>query len=387
MTTRPPMIRTDFSNAFAHHTMKVRVPTTIRDVQRLNPDYPASIQSALTQLAETIEKDGHIPALESLAPDADLWAASYARHEGHTWLQTDWFFAEIYFYRLLIEKVRWWETGRDPFAPKKIAELASPDLWALLDRAAQTGNMPLEQSLRGRFHSALWGNRIDLSFAPSLAHGSSGSHEDVIADDSRAAAADLTSRPGPVHLVADNTGTELAMDLVLADTLIHQAGREVIFHLKMHPTFVSDAIVSDALTLMKAMLTAQGSPAINNLGKRLYAALDEGHLRFAPDFYWNSADLLWDMPERLRAIFRPAALVLIKGDANYRRIVGDALWPPETPFADVTDYFPAPLLALRTLKSDPVVGLQPGLAERLQVEDQQWRVNGRRGIIQYRNVG
>ena len=80
--------------------------------------------------------------------------------------------------------------------------------------------------------------------------------------------------------------------------------------------------------------------------------------------------------------FRGAALVIFKGDANYRRVVGDALWPPETPLASVVDYFPAPLLALRTLKSDPVVGLPAGLAARLDGVDPDWRINGKRGVIE-----
>ena len=75
-----------------------------------------------------------------------------------------------------------------------------------------------------------------------------------------------------------------------------------------------------------------------------------------------------------------ARLVISKGDAHYRRAVGDALWAPETPFSRVTSYFPAPLLALRTLKSDPIVGLPGGVAERLDLEDPRWRVNGRRAV-------
>jgi hypothetical protein len=89
------------------------------------------------------------------------------------------------------------------------------------------------------------------------------------------------------------------------------------------------------------------------------------------------------MPPRFQQFFTGAALVVSKGDANYRRVVGDALWQPETPFADVTAYFPAPLLALRTLKSNPIVGLPAGLAERLDAEDATWRVNGRRGVAQF----
>src|SRR6185503_3994149 len=105
MPDRPPMVRTDATNAFAHNTMKVRVPAIIREVQALNPDYSPLIQSALSQLAESMENDQLIPMIDSLAPDYEMWAACFAPYAGDTWLNTDWFFAEIYFYRLLIQAV------------------------------------------------------------------------------------------------------------------------------------------------------------------------------------------------------------------------------------------------------------------------------------------
>lgn len=47
-----------------------------------------------------------------------------------------------------------------------------------------------------------------------------------------------------------------------------------------------------------------------------------------------------------------SALVFLKGDANYRRLIGDRLWQTDTPFADVAGYFPTKLCALRTLKAE-----------------------------------
>ena len=73
---------------------------------------------------------------------------------------------------------------------------------------------------------------------------------------------------------------------------------------------------------------------------------------------------------------------MVKGDANYRRLLGDAHWPPTTSFAQATGYFPAPLVALRTLKAEIIVGLRSGEAERLQTEDPAWLVNGKRGVVQ-----
>jgi len=313
-----------------------------------------------------------------------LWADSLKTHEGQTWLHTDWFFAEIAAYRHLIEAVRWWETGRDPFMPKKAAEMGSPDLWAALDKALAVRHDPIEERLQALVHIDLWGNRIDLSFSASLAHGHVVGHEDLIADDSEAVVEHILKTDGEVHFICDNTGTELAMDLALADALFDKGIQRQFFHLKLHPTFVSDTIVTDMHIMLREMQAEERNRETQQLGKRLQKALDEGRLRLEPGAFWNSPYTLREMPERLSAAFKGAALVIIKGDLNYRRMVDDALWEPDVPFGDVTSYFPAPLLALRTLKSDAIVGLKTGLAAQLDGEDARWRVNGKRGIIQFK---
>ena len=59
-------------------------------------------------------------------------------------------------------------------------------------------------------------------------------------------------------------------------------------------------------------------------------------------------------------------------------------WPPTTPFEGATAYFPAPLVALRTMKAELIVGLDEGQAERLCEQEPEWMVSGRRGLIQAR---
>jgi uncharacterized protein with ATP-grasp and redox domains len=382
--SRPAPLRTDASNAFAHNTIRVRIPNIIREVQALNPDYPAPIQDALDRLRESMQNDEPVAMIDLPAPDYDDWAAACAEHKGETWQATEWFFAELYFYRHLIQAVRWWETERDPFAPKKAVEMSSDALWQTLALALEVReetSLPVEERLNSMIHYTLWGNRIDLSYELARSHGGEWISDDLLVDDSERAVARLLAAKGTVHFVNDNAGTELTMDLALADTLLDGIADRVIFHLKLHPTFVSDATVADVLTLMER-LTA-GSAASCRLAERLQAALTAGRLRFAPDLYWNSSRFLWDTPPRLAAMFQGAQLVVIKGDVNYRRMVGDALWPTGTPLDEVMDYFPAPTLALRTLKSDPIVGLPAGMAQKLDAVDRDWRINGRRGIIQF----
>ncbi|MGW3731260.1 ARMT1-like domain-containing protein, partial [Streptomyces sp. NPDC000851] len=86
------------------------------------------------------------------------------------------------------------------------------------------------------------------------------------------------------------------------------------------------------------------------------------------------------------AEFAAATVTIVKGDLNYRRLVGDRLWPPTTPFPDVTGYFPGPVAALRTLKSDVICGLDAGTEAALDAaEGRRWRTGGTHALIQVRS--
>ena len=381
---QPAPIRTDGSNPFARHTMAVRVPALVRSIAAKNPDYPPDALAALEELAAALEADALIPPPAPDWPDFAGWYGQWQAHAGERWGSAEWFFAEVYLYRLVMAAVGWFETGRDPFAPDKAAEVASPTLWNGLAAALALADQDNPARLSDLITLALWGNRIDLSLASVAAHGTHAHDDDLLADDSAVALAELLAGPpGAVHFICDNTGTELALDLALADALLDGAAETLTLHLKAHPTFVSDATLADVEGFL-ARLAADRNPAFRGLAERLNAARLDGRLLLAPHPVWNSARFLHDFPPEALAWFEGAALVISKGDLNYRRLVSDALWPPATPFAAVTAYFPAPLLALRTLKSDPVVGLAPGQAERLDAAAPGWRINGRRGVMQYK---
>jgi hypothetical protein len=90
------------------------------------------------------------------------------------------------------------------------------------------------------------------------------------------------------------------------------------------------------------------------------------------------------MPADLAEEFRTSSLTLLKGDLNYRRLVGDRAWPQTTPFTEVTAYFPSRVAALRTLKSDVVTGIDPATLARLDASGRDWRTDGTHGLIQAR---
>ena len=125
-TNSPPRIRTDASNPFAHHTMAVRVPAILREVLEWNPDYPADVRASVQELARALADDSALPPLDTSGPHAADWVPELAARAGQSWQSTDWFFAENYAYRQLAERTAFWSSARDPFAPHKRAEYASP---------------------------------------------------------------------------------------------------------------------------------------------------------------------------------------------------------------------------------------------------------------------
>jgi hypothetical protein len=89
------------------------------------------------------------------------------------------------------------------------------------------------------------------------------------------------------------------------------------------------------------------------------------------------------MPEHIRVELNESDLLVSKGDANYRRLLGDRHWPPATVLREVVNYLPAPVLVLRVAKAEIAVGLRPGQAEQLDQLDPDWRTDGNWGMIQF----
>jgi hypothetical protein len=376
---RPPPLRTDGSNAFARHSMQERVPRIARDVLDRNRDYSSGVRGAVERLARDIESDAPLRAPRPPAPDVTEWTAAHAEHAGETWLGTEWFHAELAFYRELVHACRFWETGRDPFATQKEEELSGERPWSRLETVAARGEAKREERISTLLEACLWGNRVDLSYAVAASRAD-GEDGDLLVDERTAALPLLTHRGARVHVIADNAGTELALDLALIAALLEEPATRVTIHVKMQPTFVSDAMACDVWQLL-AHMRARGG-AFRALVECLDECFRAGRLELVPDPFWTAPRFLWQAPAHVRESFASATIVVLKGDANYRRLIGDALWPPTTPLAEACAYFPSPVVCLRTMKSDPIVGLPAALAERLDTSHSGWRVDGKRGVVQ-----
>jgi uncharacterized protein with ATP-grasp and redox domains len=388
LASLPPLLMTSEVGSFAHNTLKVRVPAILREAIELN-DFPAGIREALEAFHDELV-GGRIRGLREDTPDRAFWEEVSAAFIGRTWLDVPWYWAEAYFYRRILEATGYFQQGPwqgvDPFAPKKRTEWTP----GAAPATAEAFLRALPADPKARFeravHASVWGNRTDLSYTIA-AHlgGAAAPHEEagnLLADDTAVLWQRLTGRRGNrVAIITDNTGTELVMDLVLADLLLREGLAGGIFlHVKPQPFYVSDVMARDVMDGLEA-LTAGGATA-GALAERLRCCLQEGRLQVLDHWAYTSSLFFSQLPDDLLNNLGAMDQVLVKGDANYRRLVGDVRWEPTTPFEQVTRYFPAPVAALRTFKSEVVVGLQPGQAERLDAQDPEWRVNGRRGVIQ-----
>lgn len=405
----PPPLMTGEPGSFANFTMTTRFPVILQNVLDDHAgQYPAGIVTALQSLYDELTQGQPVRPLETAAPDGPAWAEAWQPYQGRTWLDLPWYFAEAFIYRRLVEAAGYFGGGEaaskwigvDPFLPRKQAELDNETTWVVAIAALSHAPDGSAESLAALLHHCLWGNRADLSYTKvaELAGGKivvASEQANLLVDDTEAVLGYLMTRGGeeakkrrgvasPAHLafICDNAGTELLMDLVLVDFLLRfEWAEQITMHVKAHPTFVSDAMPAD-IELTLAALKSHGIPEFSALAERLEGFGQQQRLLVRPHIFWNSSRFFWEIPPQLQAELAGAGLVIIKGDANYRRLLGDSRWPTTVPLADAVPYFPAPFVCLRTMKSDPIVGLRPGQAEQLDGEDAAWRVNGKRGLIQ-----
>lgn len=384
----PPFLSTSDPGSFARHTILERKPQIIRQVLDDN-HFPAAVVASLETFRDEIASRPVQSLVESCA-DVPVWNREWARYEGKTWLEIPWYFAESYFYRRLLEAVGYFQPGpgegRDPFAKQKEGQIEG-DVRRLAPTWEQFTGLETKARFEALLHSSLWGNRADLSNFTVRVKATNGlatvaERPMILIDDTGRVGNLLSGRVGRVDFICDNVGSDLLFDLALADFLLDQGWvQEIHLHLKGQPFFVSDAMPADARRTVE-LLKAGAGPGLQALGLRLDEDRSSGRLAFVTDPFWTSSLMFRRMLPHLHQELASSGLVLIKGDVNYRRLLDDRHWPPTTRMEEVCAYFPAPFVALRTLKGEIMVGLQPGQAQVLQSEDPTWLINGKRGVIQ-----
>ena len=387
-------------DSFAHWTLAERFPTIIQHVIADN-QFPGDIAERLTAFGRDLAQ-GSVRRLHDDGPDLSAWHRYLTPFLGRRWSALPWYFAEAYFYRRLLEATQYFlpgpGSGVDPYRCRKAARLtATMDAVAAVSAEVTTGlstaagRRPFAGGalLWTLLSWALWSNWGDLSLWPigggaaDPGNAAEKGGTQVLVDDSARVVERLEQLHGArVDIIADNAGLELVCDLALADVLLASGGAERVYlHLKAHPMFVSDATGVDVYDTVQR-LTVHENGNVRHCGTRLDAHLRTGRLRLRPEFFWTSPRMFTELPPALRAALAQSSLVVVKGDANYRRLLGDRRWPVTTSFDALMGAFPALLVAIRTVKSELLVGLTAEQALTLGCANPQWVRGGRWGIIQ-----
>ncbi|MDZ8080848.1 MAG: damage-control phosphatase ARMT1 family protein [Nostoc sp. SerVER01] len=394
----PPLVGSEIGS-FTEFTVTVRMPAIARRVIAEN-NFPSEINTSLENLATELPTGYLRYLLNDTTIDFSAWNRYLEFYKNQRWVDVPWFFAETYFYRLILDVTNYFSPGEwqgiDPFELQKSQGLeASIDSIILLcDRVnnwlenSQVDEESNQTAFIALLYFALWGNRVDLSLwsafeddrsrfdiQSQLAH--------ILVDDTSQVKELLSnSQGGRIDFVIDNAGFELVCDLCLVDFLLNSGlVNQIYLHLKPHPTFVSDAMMKDVHSTIN-FLAATSHQKVISFAQRLQKNIASGHLVLAEDYFWTSPLAFWEIPNPLKNELAKASLIIIKGDANYRRLLGDRHWDFTTNIADIVNYLPVPMVALRTLKSEVIVGLKPEVIEEVAKSDSSWLTNGQWGVVQ-----
>jgi len=129
---------------------------------------------------------------------------------------------------------------------------------------------------------------------------------------------------------------------------------------------------------------------VRQFAQRLKMYLDTKRIQIIEHWVWTSSRFMFELPPDLLELplFKesPSLVTFFKGDANYRRLVGDRHWDYTKSFQSTVCYLKNtpfwPAVALRTLKAEVVVGLQNDVIERTKNKDPKWLYDGNWGVIQ-----
>ena len=386
----PPLSPSDGVHTFTYDSVQRRLPLIIEAVIS-NNDFPESLVDQLRSFADEIAAG--VP-LKPLVNPSEEWKAQLEPllANGETWFSAPWWISENYFYKRMLELTDGPTDMADPFTKQKADSLAGS---AGAFTAACNAGLSETEELAPLVAGALWGNLADLSLsagaalvAPEVASSGSALGSDnsmMLADDTAVVCEALLRCEGKqICIVLDNCGLELVSDLLLVDGLLRIVRpSRVLLHAKDRPVFVSDVMIKDVAPTIDWLEEQGKGGAGEALAQRLRASLADGRLAVEAPSYYTGSLPFWDLPEDVRSTYEASAIVVTKGDANYRRLLGDLHWPHDASFADVLSYFPTDLVSLRTCKSGVLVGVAPEVeAAAAAAHPEKWLVAGLYGVVQ-----
>lgn len=383
----PRSLSAKYEGSFAYDTVKERLPTimtkaldTFRREFRIVDSSPAAeieakqVLASLSELHYLMMTNKPLqPLLAKHAPDYQRWMTAIKAEEERTgelaWFTSSWLFVECYLYRLLADFFLRTKsfTHYDPFETQKKNSLTD-NLNSVKLLAQVVGDETA--SSREWLELCLWGNRCDLSLSnktPSfknLITELQMLRHMIIVNDCDLVVQRIESLRGRQHVVVDyvldNAGFELFTDLCLMQflTRILLPCSRIRIHVKSYPWFVSDVMRKDLLWMIDHL---KADPGVRDFANSCCQLLRSGRWQIVENYYWTMPYDFAQMPIHdpdLYRVLQSSSLLILKGDLNYRKLLGDLDWPHSTPFdVALREFRPSFLVTLRTNKADLISGL------------------------------
>lgn len=332
----------------------------------------------------------------------------------NSYFSSVWLYAECYIYRRLKSIFAETQTLKDfdYFEIAKKLELKnSMNVIARVIKSVNEFNAssPSQEQIGEFFRKLLkvnlWGNRNDLSITLGKeleqidgdpVADVEAFNKELLADNTEeiwdCLSVENCGREKIVDFINDNSGYELLCDLVLADFILHhKLAKRIRFRVKAIPWFISDVLPADFMFTISE-LKGHDSDVLRDAGLRYDKYLHDAQFELIEpaDHFFTSPFEFYKMEKISPVLYRSIAeshLCIIKGDLNYRKLLGDINWAPTTDFrVSLSGFEPTNICALRTIKADLISGLKPGVADDLyDQEGNDWMATGKYGVIQFVN--
>ncbi|MEM6254376.1 MAG: ARMT1-like domain-containing protein [Cyanobacteria bacterium P01_D01_bin.156] len=373
----PDAIQRIRGNGFVDYTITQRLPKILATIES-----QLEGQTAQAMLQAII--DGSSIDTTIFARPTASWEQYLDQLTNVTWDDLSFFDLEFLFYHGLNSIAGYFKSRTDVFRQIRQNALAEavPDLATSLEQLSELAGMDL---LSATIRCALFANEADYSQLITSRSNADLWNDRVLLDESDRFISYLeqNSDKGDIHIIADNAGHELCWDLIMVDALLRLFNNiRVTIHVKPWPMFVSDALVVDVKETLNHFVDESLPSHIRTVGHRLKAAIDCDRLLIQAEVDWGEPRHFNALDENLGNSLNNSIGVISKGDLNYRRFVQDRQWPMDTPVEVATSGVPFRALALRVLKSDALVGIEPLVAQKAAKKFDDWRTCGHFAVMQ-----
>eukprot|EP00834_Sanchytrium_tribonematis_P004218 NODE_195_length_13287_cov_0.482484.p4 type:complete len:394 gc:universal NODE_195_length_13287_cov_0.482484:5490-6671(+) len=369
-------------NEFAKHSLMIRIPEIITNViNELYLQQRSNEIALLGKLKYELIRNRTMDLFDDDIEGVEEWNKIIinAKNENAfslSYFEAPWLFSECYIYRKIESIVH--KINFDVFEKEKHKALDQT-----LQKFQFKQILPLKKDqLKQMLLNSLWGNQMDLSLHVSFKNVQvyDENLKYLILDDFEIFHEYIQNiSSGVIHIILDNCASEFLNDLLLADFMIeHLYASTVHFHCKPFPWFVSDVTLKDVEYTFEELFANKNFVHLATKWKRWR---EEEVFIFKSNYFWNMPFIYNEMEFRNPELFEELAaadLCIFKGDLNYRKLCGDRISEKA-----LNDFKNIRCLAIRTCKSDAIVGVSENKKTELDQDDPKWRVNGKYGIIQY----